>query len=149
MKGLRNWSLRAKLVLAFAGIVIVNVSVSLFYTAQVRQVMRFNQETQDVYYNVKSIYNALQEANRQIGLYVENPDTETLTSYGKARDRAINKIANLSNTNCSNKELFMIHAIKNSTDTMFAQYDEMVQKVETNQTGFYLDYYNGYKIFKS
>lgn len=148
MKGVQNWSLQTKLVLAFAAMVIINVSVSLYYTSQVREMMRFNQATQNVYYNVKSIYNALQEANRQIGIYVENPSAETLASYVQARNMAIRKIAGLTNQRDSDKEWFIIHAIRNSTDTMFAQYDETVQKLEAGQIGFYLDYYNGYRIFK-
>ena len=148
MRGWNQISLQMKLIVAFVGIVIVNLAISLYYTAQVREMVQFNQSAQAEYFHVRQISNTLQEAERQAARYIQSPDEEIFQNYTAAKEATKQEIAALAVREHTNAEWYRIHAMQNSTDTLFGKYDTAMKQLRAGFSGYYVPYYAGQKILK-
>ncbi len=139
--------LRTKIVLAFAIIILLNVVVSLYYTAQVNKVIAFNQVVQDTYTEVAGISDDYQAIEQLMLDYIETPsDADITLAYIVRRDALLLRLSLLQNYSGSNSELYMIRAMQNAISAQFASYNLAIQTTDTQNPDFYLNYYAGQKI---
>ena len=143
---MEKWSLKTKLMMAFILIIIVNIIITTFYTGQMFQMISFQQSSQQEYFHVRDISNAINQINYTLDNYMKNPSLENLDFYRESCRQASNRIQVLQEQSHTTSEWYMVHAIQNASLSMITYYDCAVEAVQAKQTDYYLDYYAGQKI---
>lgn len=147
---MKTKTIRTKFVLAFSIIIILNTVVSFYYTSWVRKMMNFNQEAQEYYYQINGLAKAVKDLDTQVDLYMQNQEQTDMSRYETERDSLKARLSIFKNSRDSADEWYMIHAIRNSVESMCLEYDQALSSLASPGTGLgaYLNYYQGKKISK-
>lgn len=146
MKYFKRMSFKKKLVVAFLVLIIGNVLICAYYALHMRTVINTNQQIQESYSAVWEISSELNIANDQIDLYVETGSEEALAAYEASRDFVKDSLEVLEYSTEDVEEIFVLRAIRNSTDTLFRLYDQSIVSIQNESPYYYTSYYEGSKI---
>lgn len=143
-------TIRIKFVLAFSIIIVLNTVVSIYYTSWIRTMMNFNQEAQEYYYQINGLAKAVRDLDILVDLYMQNQEQVDILRYETERDSLKARLSIFKNSRDSADEWYMIHAMRNSVESMCLEYDQALSSIESSGIGLgaYLNYYQGKKISK-
>lgn len=137
---------KKKLVIAFLVLLIGNVLICVYYALHLRAVVNTNQQIQESYSAVWEISSALHEANDQMELYIETGEEEVRDGYESNRDFVKDSLKVLEYSTNDIEEIFVLRAIRNSTNALFALYDQSIISIQNESPYYYTSYYEGSKI---
>lgn len=147
---MRTWiekcPLKTKLMMAFILVILVNILITTFHTGQMIQMVSFQHSSQQEYFHVRDISNAINYVNYTMEVYMKNPSSENLCAYRESRQQASDVIQILQKQSHTTSEWYMVHAIQNASLSMMTYYDCAAEAVQAKQADYYLDYYAGQKI---
>lgn len=141
-------SIRMKLMILFILLILINSSISMYYNYNVRKMTQYYNETQDVYYNVNSIFISLQNAKSELENYINNGDMQAYLTYVQEKNTVNYLLSTLENKRDNRYEWYMIHAMENSISSYFKECDITIRKRINEDEFYYLNFYKSKNILK-
>lgn len=138
----KRLSLRYKLAVVFALMIIFNTVTNLYYSRQVKVIANFNTQNQQVYYSINAFSSSLETIRKQIDVYVEQKRPQAYTVYSEER----RKVEKLIETLCSKEDTVVaesdsLRAISNATKNFIRDCNLLFWQVNAGEADYYITYY--------
>ncbi len=138
----KRLSLRYKLAVVFALMIIFNTVTSLYYSRQVKAIANFNTQNQQVYYSINALSSSLETIRKQMDIYVEQKRPQAYTVYAQERK----KVEKLIEALCAKRgtavsESDSLRAINNTAKNFIRDCNLLFWQVNAGEADYYITYY--------
>lgn len=141
----RPMTIRQKLITAFLSVVVLTLTGVLIYFHSVGELLDYNLNRQERYYNAVRITVESKTNGETVGAFIQDPSEEKEADYRASRE-AMLSIKRLLDRNDDVYESAYLRSIGNLMTCYFDEVDDTIRQIRSGQKTYYVPYYRSTKI---